>query len=195
MLYYAVARHHQRPAAMKCALFALLFCCQTAFSQSQSGTTTTYVKELGWTIKLPPGFKVIDTATLNAESRALESEIHWIKKPNPADTNYSHLVLWARDNDKNSFIITCIDSSHLKPPDSLRKQPGTVGTRTTREATYDGVTFTLVRIEMNTPPHPYIRTSCSTGYKGKKYTISFAVPDTAMEQTFLQVLQTSTFDR
>jgi hypothetical protein len=177
---------------MKYTLFALLLFCQTAFAQSDS---TTYVKELGLTIKLPPGFKVIDTATLNAESRSRASEIHWIKKPNPADTNYTQLLLWARDNDKNVLYISCIDSSHLKPQDSLRKQPSFVGKRTTQEVTYDGVTFTQVRTEMNTPPHPYISTSCSTGYKGKKYTLSFAVPDTVLEHTFLQMLQTSKFER
>jgi hypothetical protein len=70
---------------MKYTLIALLLCCQAAFGQTDS---TVYVKELGWTFVLPPGFKVIDTATLNAESRAEASHIHWIRKPNPADTNY-----------------------------------------------------------------------------------------------------------
>jgi hypothetical protein len=177
---------------MKYTLLVLLFCCHTAFGQSDS---TTYVKELGWTFTLPAGFKVIDTATLNAESRAWESQIHWIKKPNPNDTNYNHMILWARNNDKVSFSINCIDSLHYKKPDSLRKRLPVEGKVTKTEVTYDGVKFTQTRREMNTPPHPYILTNSSTGYKGKIYTLSFAAPDTSMEQTFLHMLQTSKFDR
>jgi hypothetical protein len=47
---------------------------------------------------------------------------------------------------------------------------------------------------MNTPPHPYIRITCTTGYKGKSYLIAFAAP-AALEQAYLQMLQTSRFDR
>lgn len=177
---------------MKYTLFVLLFCCHTAFGQSDS---TVYVKELGWTFTLPPGFKVIDSATLNAEGRARESEIHWIKKPNPNDTNYNHMILWARNDAKNTFSINCIDSLHYKKPDSLRKRLPVEGEPVVKEVTYDGVRFIQRRTEMNTPPHPYILTSCRTGYKGKIYTLVFAVPDTAMEQTFLHMLQTSKFDR
>lgn len=176
---------------MRYAFLALLLCFQCAFGQLDS---TAYVKELAWTIKLPPDFKVIDTATLNAESRAREREIHWIKKPK--GPNYHHVVFWARDNDGEVISVDCIDSVHdilgLNFPD--RKFPNS-GESNETEVIYDGVKFHKLRTKMNTDPYPYIYSALKTAYNGKIFTIDYAVSDTSREDEIVRMLKASRFDR
>lgn len=178
---------------MRYAFFALLLCLQSAFGQSDS---TVYVKELAWTIKLPRGFNVIDTTALNAESRAREGEIHWIKKPKATDTNYHKLIFWARNNAGNVMFVDFIDSVHdalgLNFPN--RKFPNS-GESNTTEVIYDGVKFHRLRTKMNTNPFPYISTTLKTAYNGKVFTIGYAVSDPSMEDEFESMLKASRFDR
>jgi hypothetical protein len=176
---------------MRYAFYALLLCFHGAFGQSDS---TVYVKELAWTIKLPPGFKVIDTATLNAESRARESEIHWIKKPK--GPNYHKLVFWARNNAGEVIFVNFIDSVH----DTLGlnfeniKFPS-AGESNESEVIYDGVKFHKLRTKMNTNLYPYTSTTLKTAYDGKVFTIEYAVSDSTLEDEIESMLKASKFDR
>jgi len=156
----------------KYLVLVLLVCCQDAFSQSD---TAAYVKELALTIKLPSGFHVIDTATLNAESRAREKEIHWTRKPKPTDTNFHKLLLWARTDAGDVINIDCIDSIHDSLGLSFSPILVSFGESTISYEAYGGVKFHQLRTKMNTYPHPYIHTTLKTPYEGKIFTIECAI--------------------
>jgi hypothetical protein len=156
----------------KYLLFALLVCCQSVFSQSD---TAVYVKEMALAIKLPSGFHVIDTATLYAESRAREKEIHWVRKPKPTDTNFHKLLLWARTDAGDVIHINSIDSVRDPLGLNFTQFEMSIGESTTSYEVYGGVKFHQLRKKMNTYPHPYINTILKTFYEGKIFSIDCAI--------------------
>lgn len=181
---------------MKYFLIALLFCFQNSFGQAD---TTINIQELGWTILLPSELKVIDTATLGAESRSLHKT--WIKKP-PADSNrsFNKSILVARDSSRQTmFSISYIDSIHDPlngefPEDAysgivtLKKTMSTI--------TYNGVNF--VKLQLNGNPAPgrsYIAVMLKTKYQGNTFTISYSYSDPMKGNEIEQMLGTSKFNR
>lgn len=176
---------------MKYFSFLLLLCFHYAFSQADS---TANVKELGWTFKLPRGFIIIDTATLNAESRAREREIHWIKKP--TGPIYKQILFWARDSAGEVILVECVDEKH----DTLGLNFPNVrfpnaGESDTTEEVYDGVRFHKLRTVMNTNPYPYINSTMKTAYEGKIFTINYAVGNKSREEEIISMLKGSKFVR
>jgi hypothetical protein len=182
---------------IKYFLIAILFCFQNSFGQTDSAVD---IKELGWTIQLPPELKVIDTATLGAERR--NEHITWIRKP-PVDSNKLHtkLIFTARDSSLQTiFFITYIDAKYDplngKFPDNtytnfiitLRKKPSTV--------VYSGVKF----LELQLDGHPlnalpYVAVTLKTKYQGKIFTIDYAYSDPIKGNEIEHMLKTSKFDR
>lgn len=177
---------------MKYLFIAILFCFQTSFGQSDS---TVHIEEFGWTIKLPQDYKVIDTATLNAESRSRESRIHWIKKPPATDTNYNRLLIWARDSRGNVFSISCIDSVHETiDPNFSKNALLPYGKAEISVEIYDGVKFNKLQMKMNTNPS-YVNATLKTLYGGKVFTINYNYSDPVIESEILSMLKTSKFER
>ena len=178
---------------MKYSLIALLFCSQSSYSQTDSIINIT---ELGWTIKLPSDFKVIDTATLGAESRSLKKI--WVKKP--VDSNYNRQVLTARDSGRNStFSIYYVDSLHDPlngefPEDAYS---GIITLKKTMSTTvYDGVKFNKLQLNGNPGPgRSYIAVMLKTMYQGKTFNITYVYSDPGKGKEIEQMLSTSKFDR
>ena len=175
---------------MKYFLIAFLFCFQASFGQTDS---IVYIKEFGWTITLPPNFKVIDTATLNEESRKMN--IHWIKKP--TGENYHKLVLYIRKDIDHTFSINSIDSIHEALDSNFSKYNiSKNGKATTSTEIYGGVKFYKFKEEMHpTPNWSYVLVVLRTPYNEKIFTIVYSYHDLESENDIENMLKTSKFDR
>lgn len=177
---------------MKYILIAFLFCFHTSFGQTDS---TVYVKEFGWTIKLPPNFKVIDTATLYAESRKRESVINWIKKPK--DTNYNKQVLYIRKDLDHVFSIRSIDSIHEELDSNYSKfSISKLGKAKISTIIYGGVKFFKFEEEMHPMPDmSYVFVVLKSPYKGKIFKLDYAYVDQESQNDIENMLRNSKFDR
>ncbi len=177
---------------MKYFLILFLFGFKCALGQSDS---TVYIKEFGWTVTLPAGFKSIDTATLGAESRRIKKI--WIKKS--TDSNYNRFVFHARDTNKNVFSIFYVDSVHdpLNGEFSDSIYAGIAGIKKTKSTvTYDGVKFNKLRIDgFSRSGHSYVLVMLKTSSNRKIFNITYAYSDAVMEMEFETMLNNSRFDR
>jgi hypothetical protein len=181
---------------MKYFLIALIFCFQNSFGQTDS---TIKIKELGWTIQLPPDLKVIDTATLGTENRNLHKT--WIKKP-PVDSNsnYNRPVFLARDSSRYTlFSIYYVDSLH-DPLNGEFPEYAYSGVITIRKkmstVAYNGVKFE--KLQLNGYPEPgrsYVGVMLKTKYQGKTFNITYSYTDPIKGNEIEQMLISSKFDR
>jgi hypothetical protein len=177
----------------KYILIVLLFWFHVSFGQSNDSVY--YVKEFGWSIHLPPGFQVIDTATLHAESRSRESQIHWINKPQSTDTNWAKTVFWARDTHLHVISLHVIDSTHERLDSNFTENKFKFyGKFRISTEVFDGIKFYELMVKMNTSPS-YVSVTLKTLQHGKIYRIDYVYDDTILEDEIETMLKTSTFDK
>jgi hypothetical protein len=88
---------------MKYLFVLLIFICQNSFGQKDSAII---IVDLGWSIKMPSDYIIIDTAMRNAENKSMT----WFKKPPPPPKSY-HDILYVRNQSGNIFSISALDLS------------------------------------------------------------------------------------
>ncbi len=85
---------------MKLLLIIFLFSYHISFGQ---GDTTIYIREFGWTIKMPPGFTVSDSATLAAGDEHARKMIE--QSGRKADLSAITHLITATKGRLNSFVV------------------------------------------------------------------------------------------
>ena len=156
--------------------------------------STTCLKELGWTFKLPAGFKIIDTAMLREERQEHNNENNW--KNRPTGSRYDTTIFWARTPAVEVISVRFIDSVDYKKliiiNSSWRMQDEEV---TVADVYFGAVKFHKYRDMFKTHPLPNIHAYFRTGYRGKIFTIEYVVSDTSMEEKIEKMLRASAFAR
>ncbi len=176
---------------MKFILVFFLFCLQKSFSQS---TNPFFIKEIGWTITLPPAFHVIDSSTLSAETRENEKTIHWIKKP--TDTNYNKLLLLIRDNHLHELTLTYVDTVHSKQDSNFSdfdQRLKRYGKSVASTEIYGGVRFFKLETKMKVGAG-YTIINLRTVHNGKVFMIVYSYDNKDLQDDLETMLKTSRFD-
>ncbi len=169
-------------------------------------SSTIYFKVFGWTIQLPSGFTIMDTAKINAGEDARKKMIEQ-STGQRVNTSESKRLIAVKRNETNTFVVNYTTSAKINKEnwettdsatkgiliETLEKQLHVKGTKTNSIVLLDGIRFKKSGIDYDFNSMIYHVSMVTTFYKGRYLMIVYTYlnEDLAIEN----MLNTSKFDK
>jgi hypothetical protein len=176
---------------MKLLLMAMMFVFQTVLAQTG---TTIHFKEIGWTITLPPEYKIVDTLSESSDKNNTTRAVNMIyaEKDNFCGFNARYIV--SPKISKANWEIA--DSTiKYKVINSAGKDLPRKGDVVNSMVTYDGVVFKCVSVVFDDLGKPVGFTCLSSFYKEFYFLITYGFGNNDSENEIIHMLKTSKFDK